>query len=52
MDAELHEHGVDPSSLQGRLGSPGSEGHGDESWQRALAELDRVQASRRNPRMN
>jgi hypothetical protein len=53
MDAELREHHVDPNSLQGRYGSPGSEGMGDESWQRALSELDRLhQQMGIQPRMN
>ena len=50
MDAELREHHVDPNTLQGRLGSPGSETQGDVAWQRALQEMDRLQRS--NPRMN
>lgn len=54
MDAELREHGVDPSSLQGRYGSVGSERQGDEAWQRALGELHRLHEQRGmpNPRMN
>lgn len=51
MDAEMKEHGVDPRSLQGTYGSPGSEGHGDEAWQRAMQEFDRLHRSR-NARMN
>lgn len=47
MDAELSEHGVDPRSLQGRHGSPGSDRHGDEAWQRALGEMDRLKRQQR-----
>lgn len=52
MDAELREHNVDPGSLQGQYGSPGSESHGDEAWQRALGELARLQQQHGPPRMN
>lgn len=52
MDAELREHGVDPGSLQGRLGSAGSDSEGDEAWQRALSELDRLNQQQGQPRMN
>jgi hypothetical protein len=47
---EAAEHGVDPNTLQGQYGSPGSESAGDESWQRALSELHKVDQQRRTRR--